>query len=44
MPLPLGFIAPCLPTKAPQPPTGEGWLHEFKKSTNTKTRCSSRAR
>jgi len=23
MPLPLGFIAPCLPTKAPRPPTGE---------------------
>src|SRR5260221_11901633 len=30
MPLPLGFIAPCLPTKAPQPPTGEAWLHEIK--------------
>ena len=29
-PLPLGFIAPCLPTKAPQPPTGEAWLHEIK--------------
>jgi bifunctional non-homologous end joining protein LigD len=23
MPLPRGFIPPCLPTKAPQPPTGE---------------------
>jgi hypothetical protein len=22
MPLPLGFIALCLPTKAPQPPSG----------------------
>ena len=30
MPLPLGFIPPCLPTKAPQPPTGETWLHEIK--------------
>jgi bifunctional non-homologous end joining protein LigD len=30
MPLPLGFVAPCLPTKAPQPPTGEAWLHEIK--------------
>ena len=30
MPLPLGFIAPCLPTKAPRPPTGEAWLHEIK--------------
>jgi ATP-dependent DNA ligase len=30
MPLPRGFIPPCLPTKAPQPPTGETWLHEIK--------------
>ena len=30
MPLPLGFIAPCLPTKAPQPPTSGAWLHEIK--------------
>jgi bifunctional non-homologous end joining protein LigD len=30
MPLPSGFIQPCLPTKAPQPPTGEAWLHEIK--------------
>jgi ATP-dependent DNA ligase len=28
--LPSGFIAPCLPTSAPQPPTGELWLHEVK--------------
>jgi bifunctional non-homologous end joining protein LigD len=28
--LPAGFIAPCLPTKAQQPPTGEAWLHEIK--------------
>ncbi len=25
-----GFVAPCLPTKAPHPPTGEAWLHEIK--------------
>jgi ATP-dependent DNA ligase len=30
MPLPPGFIPPCLPTKAPHPPTGETWLHEIK--------------
>jgi bifunctional non-homologous end joining protein LigD len=30
VPLPLGFIAPCLPTKAPQPPTSGAWLHEIK--------------
>src|SRR6266446_4561194 len=30
MPLPLGFVVPCLPTKAPQPPTGKAWLHEIK--------------
>jgi hypothetical protein len=30
MPLPLGFIAPCLPTKAPHPPSGDAWLHEIK--------------
>jgi transposase InsO family protein len=28
--LPAGFIAPCLPTPAPQPPSGERWLHEIK--------------
>lgn len=28
--LPAGFIAPCLPTKAPRPPAGELWLHEIK--------------
>jgi ATP-dependent DNA ligase len=26
----LGFIAPYLPTNAPQPPSGEEWLHEIK--------------
>jgi bifunctional non-homologous end joining protein LigD len=30
MPLPLGFVPPCLPTKALQPPTGDAWLHEIK--------------
>ena len=25
--LPAGFIAPCLPSPAPQPPFGELWLH-----------------
>jgi bifunctional non-homologous end joining protein LigD len=30
MPLSPGFIPPCLPTKAPQPPTGDAWLHEIK--------------
>src|ERR1700730_6232693 len=29
-PLPAGFIAPCLPTSAAQPPSGELWLHEIK--------------
>jgi hypothetical protein len=28
--LPAGFIGPCLPTSAPQPPSGELWLHEIK--------------
>ena len=28
--LPTGFIAPCLPTKAPRPPTTGEWLHEIK--------------
>jgi ATP-dependent DNA ligase len=27
--LPAGFIAPCLPTKASRPPSGEAWLHEI---------------
>jgi bifunctional non-homologous end joining protein LigD len=30
MSLPLGFVPPCLPTRAPRPPTGEAWLHEIK--------------
>jgi bifunctional non-homologous end joining protein LigD len=28
--LPAGFIVPCLPMNAPQPPSGEQWLHEIK--------------
>jgi ATP-dependent DNA ligase len=28
--LPAGFIAPCLPINAPQPPSGSEWLHEIK--------------
>jgi len=28
--LPAVFIAPCLPTSAPQPPSGAHWLHEIK--------------
>jgi ATP-dependent DNA ligase len=28
--LPVGFVAPCLPTSAPRPPSGEGWVHEIK--------------
>jgi bifunctional non-homologous end joining protein LigD len=28
--LPVGFIAPCLPTKADTLPSGEMWLHEIK--------------
>ena len=28
--LPVGFIAPCLPSSAPQPPSGELWVHEIK--------------
>ena len=29
-PPPLGFIAPCLPTRAERPPSGPLWLHEIK--------------
>jgi ATP-dependent DNA ligase len=28
--LPIGFVPPCLPTKAPRPPTAGEWLHEIK--------------
>jgi|EndMetStandDraft_3_1072993.scaffolds.fasta_scaffold235314_2 ATP-dependent DNA ligase len=27
---PFRSASPCLPTKAPQPPTGDTWLHEIK--------------
>ena len=30
MSLTLRFIPPCLPIKAPQPPSGNIWLHEIK--------------
>jgi bifunctional non-homologous end joining protein LigD len=30
MPLPRGFVPPCLPTKAPLPPSGDTWVHEIK--------------
>ena len=29
-PAPLGFIKPELPTLVPEPPAGEGWIHEIK--------------
>src|SRR6476620_11377245 len=25
-----GFIEPCLPSAAPYPPSGPGWIHEIK--------------
>ena len=28
--LPVGFVPPCLPMKAPKPPSGALWLHEIK--------------
>jgi ATP-dependent DNA ligase len=30
MPLPAGFVPPCLPTRAPQSPSDALWLHEIK--------------
>ena len=29
-PRPNGFVAPCLPSPAPKPPVGDGWIHEIK--------------
>ena len=29
-PRPSGFIEPCLPSRAPEPPRGAGWFHEIK--------------
>jgi ATP-dependent DNA ligase len=28
--LPAGFVAPCLPTRASEPPSGPLWVHEIK--------------
>jgi bifunctional non-homologous end joining protein LigD len=25
-----GYIPPCIPTRAPKPPSGPGWVHEIK--------------
>jgi bifunctional non-homologous end joining protein LigD len=41
--LPAGFIAPCLPTKTPQPPTGALWLHEIKHDGFRVVACKSGA-
>jgi ATP-dependent DNA ligase len=30
MPLPNGFIPPCIPTRALNPPAGPDWIHEIK--------------
>jgi len=30
IPLPLGFIAPCLPSPSQKPPSGSVWVHEIK--------------
>ena len=27
---PVGYISPCLPSRAERPPSGPGWLHEIK--------------
>jgi len=27
---PVGFIEPCIPTRAPKPPAGPQWIHEIK--------------
>jgi hypothetical protein len=24
------FASPCIPTRAPEPPAGPGWVHEIK--------------
>src|SRR5690349_1681922 len=29
-PAPLGFIRPEIPTRVPEPPSGDGWIHEIK--------------
>src|ERR1700727_3622035 len=25
-----GYVPPCIPTRAPKPPAGPGWVHEIK--------------
>jgi hypothetical protein len=30
MPLPNGYIPPCIPTRALKAPAGPGWVHEIK--------------
>jgi ATP-dependent DNA ligase len=30
MPLPGGFVSPCVPTTASQPQSGDDWVHEIK--------------
>jgi bifunctional non-homologous end joining protein LigD len=30
MAAPLGFIRPEIPTLVPDPPSGQGWIHEIK--------------
>jgi bifunctional non-homologous end joining protein LigD len=48
--LPAGFVAPCLPTSASQPPSGALWVHEIKhdgirliaRKTDTRVRLYSR--
>ena len=30
IPLPLGFIPPCLPSPSQKPPSGSAWVHEIK--------------
>jgi hypothetical protein len=47
--VPAGFIAPCLPTKVPQSPSGDAWLHESSMTASassparTVTACGSTA-
>jgi ATP-dependent DNA ligase len=40
--LPAGFIAPCLLTSAPQPPSGEKWLHEIARKDDKQVKLYSR--
>src|SRR6516164_1020258 len=46
-----GFVWPCLPSRAPAPPSGEAWFHEIKhdgfrviaRKTNKRVRLYSRS-